>query len=284
MLQSEDLSVVVAGPVSRHTEPALAAVRRWLPGAQLILSTWRGTVPGGADADEVVESNDPGSPSGYNTNRMFRSARSGLAKATRRYALKLRTDAILTGTGFLDWWDFEPERSPAFTVFSRRLLTINVAVRPSNRPPGLLFHPSDCVQFGRTPDMQQLWAADELDELANAGHAVCGHGRTTPRLPRNTNEQALWISCLREAGHQVDYCCAVPSEKTSKFDSSMGIVNNFVVLEPWQFGVRLPKLEHEVLTLGAVSIRMWMSDWRRLQEHAVDATPSYRVLTSAGAS
>lgn len=276
MLGSEDVSVVLAGPISRHTQPAIAAVRRWLPEAELIVSSWRGTVPADLDADEVVESDDPGSPSGHNTNRMLRSVRRGVERATRPHILRLRSDALLRGTGFIDWWDFEPPRSSAFAAFSRRILTINVAVRPSDRSPGLLYHPSDCVHFGLTDDIQRLWATDEIDEVANAGHARCRHGRNVG-LPRHTNEQALWIGCLRSFGHAIDYCSALAMGQRAKTDSELGIVNNFLVLEPWQFGILLPKLQHEVVSLGAVGIRMWLSDWRRVQEQAAEATPSYRV-------
>ncbi len=234
-------------------------------------------MPSDLDADDVVESDDPGTPSGHNTNRMLRSVRRGLDRASRPHTLRLRSDTILTGTGFADWWDFEPPRSAAFAVFSRRILTINVAVRPSDRSPGLLFHPSDCVHFGLTEDVQLLWGVDEIDEVANASHAVCRHIRNRALLPRHTNEQALWIGCLRRCGHSIDYCSAMSPERRAKTDSDMGIVNNFVVLEPWQFGVRLPKLQHEVVSLGAVPIRMWLSDWRSAQQHAADATPSYRV-------
>jgi hypothetical protein len=37
-------------------------------------------------------------------------------------------------------------------------------------------------------------------------------------------------------------------------------VNNFVVLEPWQMGIRLPTLEPQVSHLD-VSQYLWFEDW-----------------------
>jgi hypothetical protein len=281
MLPSGDISVVLAGPVSEYTSQTVSAARTVLPDAELILSSWRGTIPAGLDVDLVIENDDPGSVSGRNTNRMLRSARQGLAAASRPYALKLRTDAQLTGTGFADWWQIDPPRFDRFPIFSRRIITLNIAVRPSGREPGLLFHPSDCVHFGDTADLQRLWNTPEIDERANFEHHGCGHGPGA-RGPKYANEQALWIGCLRAAGYPVDYCAACGTTASLRAESDLSLVNNFLVLEPWQFCVELPKLRYEVLSLGAVSIRMWLADWRRVQTRFAH-DPVNRPLTAGAA-
>lgn len=265
----------MAGPITEHTRRAVDAVRRWLPGAQLVLSSWRGTVPSDLGADLVVENNDPGSPGRTNTNRMLRSAQSGLARISRPFALKLRTDAILDGTGFLDWWNLDAPRGDELAVFSERLITMNVAVRPAWGPASLLFHPSDCVQFGNVDDVRRFWAVPEIDEIANVRHSACRHpGLRQPRLPRQVNEQVLWLGCLESIGYTGSYCTGSRADRKLIHDSEASLVNNFLVLEPWQFGVRLPKLEFDVLCVGSVSIRLWLEDWRRLNRengHTVEA-------------
>lgn len=265
MITSADVGVVMAGPITEYTRPAVDAVRRWLPDAQLVLSSWRGTIPSDLDVDVVVENDDPGSPGRTNTNRMLRSAQSGLARVCRPFALKLRTDAILDGTGFLDWWGLDAPRGDELAVFSERLITMNVAVRPPWGPAGLLFHPSDCVQFGNVDDVRRLWAVPEIDEVANVRHTACRHsGAMRSRWPRQVNEQVLWLGCLSSIGYPGSYCTGSKTDRRLVHDSEASLVNNFLVLEPWQFGVRLPKLDFEVLCLGSVSIRLWLEDWRRL--------------------
>ena len=90
-MEAKDISVVVQGAVDRRlTAVCLGSMRRLLPGAQLILSTWEGTDPSGLDCDILVRSPDPGAKtmdtahaSSYNLNRMLRSSHAGLAHTGR---------------------------------------------------------------------------------------------------------------------------------------------------------------------------------------------------------
>ena len=106
MTLSKDISVVVQGPIHTQdnlTKRVLESVRTHLPDAELILSTWKGSQIDGLDCDVLLLNDDPGAINGYNVNRQIVSTRNGLQKATRTYAVKLRTDMQLTGTGFIDF-------------------------------------------------------------------------------------------------------------------------------------------------------------------------------------
>jgi hypothetical protein len=258
-LRANDVSVVLAGPAREHLTTAVDAVRRILPEAELILSTWRASAPD-VDVDVLVENDDPGTL-GLNTNRMFRSARQGVLRATRPYVLKLRTDAVLTGTGFLDWFGIAFPRNNAYRVFSERLLTLTIATRPSHRMPGYLFHPSDCVHFGRRADVRRMWSVPEIDETENS--TLRGISSTKRTGPQFWNEQALWLSVLRTSGYKVNYShwgsAVTPDVITA---SQQSIVNNFTVLEPWQFGVELPKLK-QMVQLSSLDTYMSFAEWRQ---------------------
>ena len=102
MIDPKDISVVVQGPVvgkpdwppsKRLTERCLASIRRHLPGAEIILSTWAGSPVDGLDFDRLVECQDPGGvllhehkgrKIFFNCSRQIVSTREGLRAATRK--------------------------------------------------------------------------------------------------------------------------------------------------------------------------------------------------------
>ena len=267
-IDSNEVSVVIQGPVGPAAVETVASVRRFLPGAQLILSTWRGSATDGLAVDEVILSDDPGSvpypePNGTasprmaNTNRMLRSSRAGLERAERTYALKLRTDSPLTGTGFLSWWGRFERRRDSLKVFQSRVVTTSVATRPGLTMSGYLFHPSDCAHFGLKADVLHLWSAREIDEAANFTF------RPDPSLPARTrfwNEQVLWLDCLERSGMAVDYPWTGYAGAGVVDRSDLSIANNFTVIEPWQFGISFPTLR--AMTEGsAMESYMWFPYW-----------------------
>jgi hypothetical protein len=272
-LDPHEVSVVVQGPAGPHLQDVLGSVRRFLPAAELVLSTWRGTGGEAADVDVLVESDDPGSvpywpgnPRPVNTNRLLRSTREGVRAAQRPHVLKLRSDTPLTGSGFLDWWGAHPRRSADLVVFRRRVLTISVATRPASMD-NHLFHPSDCVQFGLREDLLHLWSTPEVDEVANTGHwlpggAGAGAPPVGPPLA-HWNEQVVWLSALRRAGHEVDYPFYRYLRPGLAALSERALVNNFLVLDEWQFGVALAKLQAEV-RVCRLSEYLSYEDWLRV--------------------
>lgn len=280
-VQAGDVSVVVQGPPGPYLADVLGSVRRVLPGAELILSTWKGSAPQGADADVVVENDDPGSEpyrlaTGgasvrlFNTNRLLRSAREGIARATRSHVLKLRTDTPLTGSSFLDWFEQPQPRLEQDRVFTRRVVTLSVATRPGDRSAAYLFHPSDCVHFGLRDDLALLWSGAEVDETENAAYwevrDPTGGSRPFPGASaRYWNEQVMWLAAVRAAGLTVDYPYTGYSAPGLAERSDRLTYNNFLVLEPWQFGVAIPKLQ-DMVTASDPDGYLYFDDWRRLRE------------------
>ncbi len=274
-----DVSVVVQGPVAPETPEVLASVRALLPEAQLVLSTWEGAATDGIDVDVMLRSADPGSEAYWpgndrkvNTNRMIRSTRAGVEAATRPWVLKLRQDTPVVSTAFLEWADQRAPRTDELRVFTQRVLTTSIATRGSARMPAFLFHPSDCVHFGLAQDVRHLWGLDEVDELANSTYWTKGPGAAAGHLPNPGspgpalwNEQAVWLSALRRSGHAVSYpYYGYVSEGLAR-QSDVSLVNNFLVLEPWQLGVAMPGLIG-LTRLSGVHGYLWHEDWLQLVE------------------
>ncbi|MGF1667807.1 MAG: WavE lipopolysaccharide synthesis family protein [Acidimicrobiia bacterium] len=281
-LTDNDVSVVVQGPVGPRLSDVLASVRRVLPAAQLIVSTWQGSDVVGLDADDVILNEDPGSvplidedgaatPRMMNVNRMLVSSRNGVERCERSWSIKLRSDSPIESPAFVDWIGRYPTRVDELDVFDQRILTSTIATRPGRAAPGYLFHPSDCVHIGTTSDLRRLWATPTIDETESAGWLV---GKPRPAAfrwgsPRYFNEQVLWLGCLAAAGHDVGYQQAGDVSPELIRRSDLSIVNNFVVLEPWQLGIRMPTLEPQVSQLE-LPMYMWHTKWQELYGEHID--------------
>jgi WavE lipopolysaccharide synthesis len=275
-----EVSVVVQGPATKTLPGVVASVRRYLPNAELIVSTWQGADVAGLDADEIILNVDPGSvpyldalghpsPKPFNTNRMLVSTRAGLLRASRPWAIKLRNDTPLRSAGCLAWFGRHNDRRVAsYRVFEQRVATVNVAVRPGLAMPGFLFHPSDIVHLGQRADLVRLWDAQPIDEDENATWFKRRARPNPDVLPgswcRYYNEQVVWLSCLRRHGYDVGYDYAGHYSRDLVRVSEASIVNNFVVAEPWQLGISLSF--GDLTRLFPIWQYAWHPSWKRMTE------------------
>jgi WavE lipopolysaccharide synthesis protein len=180
MLDSRQISVVVQGPYHADWTPVcLQSIRRFLPGAEIILSTWEHEpVPEAirAQVEAVVFNADPGMidvsaavarlprlrfvTKCGNQNRQLISTRGGLARATRPYALKLRSDMMLEHAGFLAALD---EGAADDRCTQAPIVTTDV-MSPDRSC--TLYFVHDFASFGRTGDLRRLFAAPAVDAVA----------------------------------------------------------------------------------------------------------------------
>ena len=240
-ISTRDISVVVQGPVfgkpdapeaERWTRRGLESLRTFLPGSEIILSTWKGADATGLTYDVLLENDDPGAhrydnPEGSklanynNTNRQIVSSREGLKAATRPFAMKVRSDMIFRGAGFLNYWGRYEKRSDDWKLLESRALACTIFSCSPRRMNRYLFHPSDWIHFGRRDDTLNLWDIP-LQETEAMYRYVC--------------EQLVWLAFLRK--HH-----PVPYEKKEEWSpetanlSERTIANNLVLLTPDQWQV-----------------------------------------------
>jgi hypothetical protein len=257
-----DLSVVVQGPIIRAapgdaaaptTADVLASVRAHLPGAQLILSTWRGEDLAGLPCDDLVLSNDPGAIAPNpdfrhrlnNVNRQLVSTAAGLRLATRRHALKLRTDTPLLHARFLQIDRAAQQRHLRWRLLSERVLlpkelSLHPAVVPS------LYYGSDVFQFGLAEDLRALWSAPLAPEPQTSRAFDVG---SPPPLVYNVvegpcvrmaPEQYYLVSYLQRRGVRaaLSYLCDCSLAQTAT--SLLFMANNFAFVPAEELGVKLP--------------------------------------------
>lgn len=290
----QDISVVVQGPVigGLHVVPArqltqrcLRSIRRHLPHAEIVLSTWRGSDVDGLDYDTLVESDDPGAclqnDSLYvwnNSNRQIVTTNAGLARASGAYVAKIRSDMLMTGSDWLRYFGRFRARNERWRIVEDRILGCTVFARnPNCRSSPYPYHPSDWFFFGRKTDLTLLWAIP-LQPEPDTSRYFASRPRPFPdcvpsNLMRYTPEQYLWISFLRK--HQpltFEHCHDLAHDALGT--SELSIANNLVLLEPKQLSLRFLKYRiplHEFPTLYT------HGDWLRLYRKYCDPTFKPRV-------
>lgn len=202
MIKSEDISVVVQGAIDKvNTPKCLKSIRKVLPRAEIILSTWEGANVDGLDYDILVLNKDPGgvkqdfaiynfSRSMNNLNRQILSTQNGIKKAKNFYILKIRSDLILKNKKFLNFWNLFPVRNKKYAFFHHRVLCNTVYSREYSCQSGngfpTPFHPSDFWFFGEKNDIIDYFAECPLQTKEEAGNWMYKYPN---RLPYKT---CLW--------------------------------------------------------------------------------------------
>lgn len=184
MLDSSKISVVVQGPIVPQTADCLKSIRKYLPLAQIILSTWEYSFVENLDYDNIVFSQIPinnwdmfipGNKENWskpnNIDKQIVSTNSGIKFANRKYTLKWRTDFILSSDAlFKDYFEIiklTPQYDKDWKIFTQRILTIGTG---NIEKMGLAFHLADYIAFGLTEDIKELWNIPLIDdEYANYG-------------------------------------------------------------------------------------------------------------------
>jgi WavE lipopolysaccharide synthesis len=298
-IDSKQISVVVQGPVAGRPEDppekqltrrCLLSIRRHMPQAQIVLSTWRGSNTAGLDFDELVESDDPGFTYGYrehspyNVNRMIVSSLNGVRRADRPFAVKARSDLVFTGTGFLRYFGKYPVRSARWRVFEERVVNCSWMAR-SPRMSYCLHHPGDWFFFGVTGDLNSLFDIPLADER-EVGRYFEFHppppSHRTSALFRYTAEQYVWLTFLRKHGRlELDHTFDYSREKAELSDFI--IANNLVLADPARLGFQFVKYSNPPhIRSNTYTVAEWEMVYRRFIDPGYRGPSPLRVYGNLG--
>ena len=248
----KDISVVVQGAISKEfSRNALKSVRKHLPDAEIILSTWIGSDVAGLDYDELVENEDPGAEvlheqwgQKHNLNRQIVSTKNGIKRATRQYVLKIRTDIALTGNGFLEYFDKFQKRNDYCKCLEKRVITCQYYARLAHVLP---FHPGDWVFFGLRDDVLKIWdiplaPEPETTKWFYDRELVEQHksGPYSHFRHRFCAEQYIWSSFLRKY-MPLDFEHMFDTENTNIFLTRLSFANNLVIISDKAFCIEFLK-------------------------------------------
>jgi hypothetical protein len=256
MIASREISVVIQGGISRpkselldtcpSTLQVIESVRKHLPDSQLILSTWEGENVSDLDYDDLVFSKDPGSlgerdnVSYANILRQLRSTRSGLLKARRSYALKLRSDTILTSASFLsEWQSFAHCGMKPFLFKSKILVSAIFTPRPVYCPSP--YYVADLFSFGHLEDMVNLWSAPELEIRSGFDFDMDRIKKSTVKSERCINaEQRLILGLLSANGVTEELSSFTSVNPFQLMRSEKFIASHFLPVDPESSGLGIP--------------------------------------------
>lgn len=259
MINSKDISVVVQGAIDRENTPkCLASIRQYLPDAEIILSTWKGSNTEGLDYDILVLNEDPGatvcSKDGTvnNVNREIVSTRTGVNASLKKYVLKIRSDLILGSNKLLKINLQKYKRKSEFSYFKERLIVCSIysryyALRQDNIRTPILFHPSDWIYFGLKDDIFDLFNISLTNEpefsqwFKDKPHTRNEYQDSHPgRLWKFSPEAYILTQYLRER-HNI--CIQDKLDINSKLIelSNNVMVNNFYMADQIQLSLLMPK-------------------------------------------
>lgn len=253
MTTFQDITVVVQGPVQTFqdrqqepgiTEKCLASVRKHLPGARIILSTWPGQDLTNLDYDDLVISEDPGpnvryyklgtgKPRRFNNNRQIVSTREGLRRVNTPYAVKLRSDNFLTDNSFVALQQSFPERCLERKYLRERVVVSNIFTRRYAKGFPVAFHLSDFFYFGRTEDLLTLWDLELCQDVSFPEPSLDN------RLFPVDCTQLLCLKALErfDPAIKLDHLLDAPPDKLRASD--ICYANNFIIASPDELGLGL---------------------------------------------
>ncbi len=236
-VDTEEISIVVQGPIvwnkdyfeNGWTLEALNRVRKFFPGAEIILSTWKEQDVDGLTFDSVIFNVDPGplnTENNINLNRQIISILSGLKKTTRKYAMRMRTDTIFKDNCMVSYFAKYPYRVENWKVFKERIVT-DAALNPRHYLTPLPFQIPDWIHFGYREDILTLWDIPLATEPNSKKFMYSA-------------EQYIWTSCIKKFG-EIHFSHGIDNHPENIFLTELIIANNVISLVRSQMGIEFWK-------------------------------------------
>ncbi|MEJ6121845.1 WavE lipopolysaccharide synthesis family protein [Vibrio sp. 2-Bac 85] len=250
-----DITVVVQGPVQalsdRNQEEGitykcLKSIRQHLPGAKIILSTWRDQILDGLDYDQLVLCDDPGSnirqykldgtPKYYNNNRQIVSSYEGLKKVETKYAMKLRSDNYLTSNNFVELQKTFQKRCETYRFLQERVVMSNVFARQYSKGHRVAFHLNDFFYFGLRQDLLTLWDLPLVKDYIPSDNKP--YHDSHPNYAIDC-AQLFWLMALNKFDANIKLKHLLDNSKDKLIQSNICYANNVVIASPEEIGLGL---------------------------------------------
>jgi len=251
----DDIKVVVQGPVhSLHgrsqeigvTKKSILSIKKYLPGAKIILSTWKGQSLDGLEFDDLIESKDPGfnirqykndgTPKHYNNNRQIVSTLAVLKKVTTKYAVKLRSDNYLCGNDFVELQSAFTERCSEFKFLTERVVVCNTFTRKYAKGQRVAFHLSDFFYFGLTSDLLSIWDIPLIPDYTPTDKHP--YNLASPNYLIDCT-QLFWLSTLAKFNDEIHLSHLLDNTTPKIHQSNICFANNLIVASAKELGLNL---------------------------------------------
>lgn len=284
-MKSRELSVIVQGRIENDlTCKCLQSIRKYLPDAEIILSTWEGSDLNGLDGlfDIPVLNKDPGAVifddkenKQNNLNRILVSTQNGINAATRKYVLRLRSDLVLKNANLLKLTDnfmVRMSKSALFKqpIFSYEIFSIKYDIKKRTKQ-RMLFHISDWCYLGLKEDLQELFNIPLVVEPEFSRYFETHHKQVddihTTRLWQMSPEQ--YFTSANAAKVCGDLCFGNYLDITPENIkiSEDFIINNFRVFSQKEWGISTLKEEYKTIKMCVHSPFIYYSKAEQLKDY-----------------
>lgn len=261
-IKSKDISVIIQGAIDKeNTKKCLISIRKHLPQAEIILSTWQGEDCEFLDGlyDYIIFNEDPGAISMqtsnegcYNINRHILSSKAGINKVNRKYIFRLRSDLSLKNSAFLNYFDKFKIRNEKYSIFKHKILTSSLftiwAELGTKQEKGKKhltpYHISDWWHFGLAEDINLLYSIDLVDITTFAQYFVEPKYELkwlNHRLWKFPPEQYLGVSLAQKKYPKLKFENCLDLENIDTAQSENFIIDNFITLDYAQSGILCEK-------------------------------------------
>ena len=267
LIDSSRISVVIQGLTHYvHGDEnctfyrCISSIKKYLPHAEIILSTWKNQYCNESIVDKVLYNDEPESITsdqveGYswNFNKMVVSTKNGIMAANREYVLKFRIDLSLLGTNFFKITQKNniPKNLNKFKIFQTPINVSSIFTQSPYCYNHFLFSLSDIIQFGKKENLFDLWSRDLLDENSikhpvNNWYFINDFSHFGIRM---SPEQALMIGWLNSYGQKINLPYATYVDKKNLYLSELSLSLNFNLINWNQSDILYPErfLRHAVV-------------------------------------
>lgn len=251
-IKSKDISVIVQGPIDiNNTKKCLLSIRRNLPDATIILSTWEGSNVDGLEYDEVLLNEDP---KGFldknnplllnNLLRQLVSTQNALKKVETEYVLKIRSDIFLKSDKLLKLKDKFNECDEKFKIYDEKVIISSfftkrfLCDKKGTQFMPVPFHISDWFYFGKTADVKKLLMVKLPDEPMQSEYLYHNPYKTDKLDLLHCSHQyapeqyIAYLSYFNESKNPVKFKHYMDYNRENIISSEQFILNNFKVFSP----------------------------------------------------
>lgn len=282
MIKSEEISVIVQGAIDKKiTKKCLKSIRKYLPKSEIILSTWIGENIENLAYDKLMLNPDVGAEiqnfaikKYNNTNRQLFSTKQALNSATKKYILKLRTDCILKGVNFLDFWNQFNKREQEFKIFKHRVIISSLYSRicseNENCAVPMPFHPSDCYLFGLKEDIQDYFDDTKLATKKELGNWTFKFPNRLPypnTLFRYSPEQYFCFNWVKKHYKNIQFYDWTDWNIQNIELSKKILFNNFIFLDYKQSKIYMPKHKDYSIIYGLITFKEFIKNYEGNQNN-----------------
>ena len=280
-----DISVIVQGAADKKkTLKCLKRVKKNLPSAEIILSTWEGSDVSYLEkyCNRIVLNKDPGATvfddkeNKYNNlNRILVSSQNGINAATRKYVLRLRSDLALKNDNILKLADDFSTRNPEKSLFKQRIFayeifSIKYDIKNRNKQ-RMLFHISDWCYFGLKEDLQELFSIPLVHEPDFSRYFET-HNKTiddihSTRLWKMSPEQYITSENAKKVFQNLKFDNYLDITDENIKISENFIINNFRVFTPKEWGISILKEEYKTVKMHIHSPFIYYSRTEQLKDY-----------------